>query len=387
MRIRGLGRIRKVAEAAKRRLSAGVPVLLYHRVTRLPFDPQWLAVRPERFEQQMRILREQFSPISVRELLGYLDKGDLPRNAVVVTFDDGYADNLHEAKPILEKFDIPAMVFVATGNLGGKTEFWWDELEKCLFTPVSLPERLVLRMNGESFEWRLAGRAGNPKSEIRNPKQIQTEPIGENEENGIGELSPGMGDTRNSATRVVSPAVPHSWTVLEDGNPTERHRLYREISARMKELLPAERDAVLRSIVEWSGCDGAPRPSHVSMTAGEVRELAKDGLIEIGAHTVRHPKLSRQSPEEQAYEINESRRVLRDMVGREIEHFAYPHGGTEDYTAQTIAAVKQAGFRCGYSAMPACVRRGSDRFQLPRFFVRDWEGEEFTRQLELFTRQ
>ncbi len=66
-----------------------VIVLLYHRVTHLQTDPQLLAVTPEHFADQMRALRQvsQVAPLSQI----------VDETGVAVTFDDGYADNLHEA--------------------------------------------------------------------------------------------------------------------------------------------------------------------------------------------------------------------------------------------------------------------------------------------------
>jgi peptidoglycan/xylan/chitin deacetylase (PgdA/CDA1 family) len=58
---------------------------------------------------------------------------------VVVTFDDGYADNLYEAKPLLEHYGIPGTFFVVTGYLAQQAEraheFWWDELERVVMQP------------------------------------------------------------------------------------------------------------------------------------------------------------------------------------------------------------------------------------------------------------
>ena len=108
------------------RLRAPDPlILLYHRVTRLANDRWSIAVTPAHFAEHMDVLRRRATvlPLSV------LDAPARPNARaakVVVTFDDGYADNLHEALPVLQRFDIPATVFVSTDAVVQSREFWWD---------------------------------------------------------------------------------------------------------------------------------------------------------------------------------------------------------------------------------------------------------------------
>src|SRR5687767_7925832 len=92
--------------------SGGV-ILLYHRVIDLASDPQLLCVKSSNFESQMRLLRESnWQPISLDEMVQKTANGESLKQHIAVTFDDGYADNLHIAKPILERYAIPATVFV-----------------------------------------------------------------------------------------------------------------------------------------------------------------------------------------------------------------------------------------------------------------------------------
>lgn len=111
----------------KQRLS----VLIYHRVV-----PEHDPMRPyeptvEVFDWQMRLLREFFNPLPLLGAIDRMQAGDLPERAVCVTFDDGYADNAMCALPILQRYSIPATMFVSTGFLNGG-RMWNDSIIEAL---------------------------------------------------------------------------------------------------------------------------------------------------------------------------------------------------------------------------------------------------------------
>jgi peptidoglycan/xylan/chitin deacetylase (PgdA/CDA1 family) len=110
-----------------RRLRSRSLILLYHRVARPQTDPWSLCVSPAHFEEHLEVLR--------RFHRTRLD-GIAPRRwrpSVTITFDDGYADNLHAAARLLKRYDTPATFFIATGYIGGSREFWWDQLARIVF--------------------------------------------------------------------------------------------------------------------------------------------------------------------------------------------------------------------------------------------------------------
>ena len=72
-----------------------------------------------------------------------------------MTFDDGYADNLYAAKPLLEAADVPATVFIVSGAIGQAREFWWDELARTLLGPAPVPTMFAVPVDGETLTWRL----------------------------------------------------------------------------------------------------------------------------------------------------------------------------------------------------------------------------------------
>ncbi len=114
---------RTLAGTAARLLSVArsgrLSILAFHHIppepTGYPADDPDAAT----FEALMTVLRDGFSPLPLDEAARRLGAGTLPPRAFCVTFDDGYADNLTVAWPILQRLGIPATVFVATGYLDG----------------------------------------------------------------------------------------------------------------------------------------------------------------------------------------------------------------------------------------------------------------------------
>lgn len=89
----------------------GLRVLMYHRITAAPKYDQ-LIVPPERFAQQLAALTRLRRVVSLADGLQALRSETLREALVAVTFDDGYLDNLEEAVPILQRYGVPATVFV-----------------------------------------------------------------------------------------------------------------------------------------------------------------------------------------------------------------------------------------------------------------------------------
>jgi peptidoglycan/xylan/chitin deacetylase (PgdA/CDA1 family) len=109
-------------------------VLTYHRVTELDnnfvLDPHQVSTKPEIFNQQMDFLSRQYSVVTIEEVLKAIDHEiNLPRKAVLITFDDAYSDIKDTAWPILQSYGFPVTIFVPTSFPGAPDRlFWWDRL-------------------------------------------------------------------------------------------------------------------------------------------------------------------------------------------------------------------------------------------------------------------
>ena len=161
----------------------------------------------------------------------------LPERAVAVTFDDGYADNLEIAAPILAEHGIPATLFVATGLVDADGPPWWDRLASLLLEPARLPSTLALSSGGDP--WHIPPLA--------------------------------TGERRSSPTS----------STLECRAGDAPARLLRGL-ARAARARSADREATLDEIAEWAG---APRScGRIVMTWEQVRLFAALPGLALGAH-------------------------------------------------------------------------------------------------------
>lgn len=130
-----------------------VPVLLYHSIADSGFDPWDLTVSQSNFRQHAGVLAKFAAPVRLKSLMEGMRHHSLPSNCVAVTFDDGYANNLHVAEPILRAHGIPATFFVTTGPIQHGGEFWWDELG--LLVPHDEYSSMYQTLRGESETGRM----------------------------------------------------------------------------------------------------------------------------------------------------------------------------------------------------------------------------------------
>ncbi|HTJ56910.1 MAG TPA: polysaccharide deacetylase family protein [Devosiaceae bacterium] len=286
-------------------------ILMYHRIAEPLVDPWGLAVSPAWFRKQMVDLRRFRSPMPLDELIRGAQGGSVPANAVAVTFDDGYFDNLVNAKPVLVEFGIPATLFLATGSIGQKEEFWWDELAKLTIGWPRASEG-KLELAGKVAGWSFP-RYGAP-----------------------------------DAAAARQRAHEGLWSLLRTASPRQtRTALLRLRSA----IGVAPRSAIDRA-----------------MTEVELVAWLDGGLTDIGAHTVSHRPLTAVAPEEIEAEVIGSMARCRSIAGRGVRGFAYPYGDRSDAVAQLVRAL---GVEWACSTNPAALPRCVDDFNLPRLQVRN----------------
>jgi peptidoglycan/xylan/chitin deacetylase (PgdA/CDA1 family) len=270
-------------------------------------DHNLLCVTPANLAGQLGWLQQEFDVVPLTDLLG--PRRGRPRLAL--TFDDGYADNLHHALPVLEAHGTPATVFVSTGQVGSEREFWWDELERYVFLSAALPKRVRVRCGGAEHD-------------------------------------------------------------LPVGVSGQRAELYRQLHGLILPLRGDEQDEVLAQVRSQVTDPPPPRPSHRALTRPELGRLATSPLVSVGGHTVHHPSLACRPEVEQEAEVRGSLEALREWTGRPVNTFSYPFGRAMDIGEGTPGYVARAGCLLARANSPGLVTPGADRYRLPGLLVGNW---------------
>jgi peptidoglycan/xylan/chitin deacetylase (PgdA/CDA1 family) len=335
MSFRSKLRIRTRLRSAAHRIWPPEPkplILVYHRVADEPVDPWSIAVSPARFEEHLQVLGRTRHPFPLIDFVDGLLAGTLPRNAVALTFDDGYVDNLVAAKPRLADADVPATVFLTTSYLERLEPFWWDELARVI----------LLESNPQSFEL-----------------VVRDEVLRFNFGAEVAEREDGITATTSLERRHAA-----LWTIWQT----------------LRRLDEDERRSAMRKLrLIFAGRDHRASLGR-AMTSKEVRALVGDGLVAIGAHTVTHPVLSGLGAAACHREITESKLSCETLIGAPVAAFAYPYG---DFDAEAREAVKTAGFAFACSMQRGPAHATSDFFALPRVHVPNVSGDAFEQALRL----
>lgn len=275
-------------------------ILCYHRFSAME---RTLAAE---WEAHCRHIREAYSPISLDEAAVLLQNGDpLPKNAVVVTVDDGYRDFAQVAHPILRRYGIPATVYLIGNVLDQREWAWWDRVVYAL-------------------------------AETR-----------------YAECTVGL------STGTVSlelPDAPSRW----DAAVT--------LCEALKRVPNRERVQFVEQFLEQVGVSlPTQRPSfYETLTWDDVRVLSREGAS-FGAHTMSHPILPRVEEAWQVRaEILESKELLEDRLQCEAAHFCFPNG---DFDERSSAAVREAKFRTAVTCREGFVDRTMGLLELNRISV------------------
>lgn len=294
--------------------------LLYHRVNNVRDQLYNLTVSPEEFDQHIKYLRENYRTVRFDENWNLISE-----DAIAITFDDGYADNYVYALPVLERYKVPATIFVSTGNIGTSREFWWDDIERVLTSQKCYPSRFCLHDALYEYTWETV-------SEFQRQELAKT----------------------------------LRWLLRMEPN---------DVCFK----------AWIKQLKTWAGVKSDEgRVGYRSLDKEQLKKLARSPYITIGAHTVSHLSLGALSKEMQEKEIGDSIHYLEKELGYNITIFSYPFGSKMDYNADTLEICKKLGITKAATTNAKLWTEQDEPYLIPRFAVKNGSMDVFVKQIENF---
>ena len=297
------------------KLHRRVVVLMYHRV--LPtgadtYSEEGIIVTPETFDRHLSFLKRYFRPLSLEQLAEALQRGaQLPSRGCLITFDDGWHDNVAHAQPLLQQHQMPATVFLATDYVGSETCFW--------------QERLARRM------FRAAEREGQTRALV---------------------------EAHTQAGVHLLPAA-------------QRRRVIRLTVTSMKQWPAADRaryEVDLDRALAEAGIHVEHNGEDRFMDWSDVASLAPPSLLSAAAHGCSHVPLTSIDTAYAKQELVNARQRLEAALGQPISGIAYPNG---NYDETVVQLARQVGYRIGFTTQRGLVAECDDALKLRRLNVHE----------------
>ena len=263
-------------------------ILAYHDIAITssldsPFSKGAVSATVAGFEQQVRYLSSNFDVITFYELRDRLNNGRSLKNTAIITFDDGYKNNYLLAYPILKKYRVPAVIFLSTNHVDSDKVFWFEELNYLINS--SLKKTFVLYIGGVKRDFSLENKKKREESKVK------------------------------------------LLTLCKSASHQLRVEIIEQIHKVLECAVPSREAKKLN--LSWA----------------EIEEMAEDGNIEFGSHTLSHPVLSKLKLTELQQELMVSKKIIEGRLKKEVISFSYPFGDPETFGPREVAEVQ----RCGYS--------------------------------------
>ena len=287
-------------------------ILAYHRVLpewdeQYPGDLELISASTGDFDWQMSYLKKHFNICSFPQLSRMSHDKEGHGGAVIVTFDDGFVDNYEHALPVLQKYQLPATIFVTVGYIGQDKTFWFERISEQL----KILQNQVIHF---------------PMLELRL------------------DLNGGYDAYNLAFTQLL------------------------EVLKSVPDSVRLEAIEYLNLLTDKSSLkvDNISR----ALTWAELKAL-RDSNVSIEPHTYTHPALSNCSADELRYELAESKLEIEEHLGGECKFFSYPFGGEDSCNPKILSELENTGyeFACTYTPAGGNILGDLKPYQLMRIHV------------------
>lgn len=290
-----------------------VTILMLHGVTDPTAPAAWKPLRPqltpEQLAQTLSVLAPYYQFISLPEATEMLaGTRPLVSNGLVLTFDDGYRNNLTFALPVLRQFNAPATIFLSTGNVTEQKPFWFDRLDYAVQSVIN--DTLSRQKIPELAEIDFSNRDTLTRSFItfirKSRKKYPTDTA--------------MRLAMTGLTERMEQRSGHGLIEIFTNDP-------------------------------WTGI----------LTWEEVQQVANE--VHFGSHGVDHPQLGLIPLDAARKELIVSRETIKFHTGQPCKHLAYPNGS---FNKEIISLAKTCNYSSAVTTIPGLNRKGDEMLTLQR---------------------
>lgn len=286
---------------------ADIPVLFLHGVLpdglSRPFNSSGKFISPGLLRRHLEPLGRRYRFVSLDDYLDHMRGRRSIENSILLTFDDGYANNYEYALPLLSGMGIPFAVFVTTGFVDTERVLWTDQLEYAITTS-------------------------------RQP---------------VLHCCLAEGDIAIATPDEKAAAIVRLKTLLKRRRIAEVQDLVKGIS----HCLQVGDDAPALEAVRF-------------LSSKQIRAMHERG-VGLGSHTVNHAILANESVEDVRSEAVSSRARLESITGAPVRCFAYPNGKQSDFNAKVKLILEEAGYIAALATLGGISRPGDDLFAICRY--------------------
>jgi peptidoglycan/xylan/chitin deacetylase (PgdA/CDA1 family) len=251
-----------------------------------------LEVTPEFLRTTLSYIRSSgMDIVTLDEAYRRLKERDFSRRFACFTFDDGYRDNRVFALPVMREFEAPFTVYVTSDFAAGTGRLWWIALEMVIARACSIEANV----DGAS-------------------------------------------------------------TFLDASTPAAKQAAFDRLHDWLRGL-PEEEAAQneLSALCARHGVDETAICRELCMSWEELKPFANDPLVTIGAHTVTHCNLAKQTEGIARHELATGRARIEDALHRPVAHLAYPYGDKSAANAREFALAEAAGFKTAVTTRPGMI--------------------------------
>lgn len=302
---------------------------MYHRVLnqqeiKKSFSQSGIIVSKPTFESHMKYLSQKFNVISLAEFTKTIknDNAFKSKNCLV-TFDDGWRDNISNAYPIFKNYLIPAVIFIPSAYIDTNRRFWQERLTQLLM--------LLHSQCNESEKFK------EKMSSFMDDRQIK-EIIDCNGNQLKEKISSFVATQKNADFETV---------VL----------LIAELAERLEHEIIKTNDS--RDFLNWN----------------EIRIMSQ-GNIEFGSHGLNHNILTRKGVSV-SKELLKSKEEIEQHLGKKITSISYPNG---DYNKEVIEEVKSSGYEIAFGTQNGFMAPDDNLFTIKRVNIH----EDMTNSIPMF---